>query len=130
MTRTELHEQHISKWAGLLQEAETSGLTIKDWCKIHEIRETTFYYWKRQIQSKSGPEHGLSSPSHMEHPVPHFVELDIHAQKEDTACSHNTERTNLQHPEFLIQFHGCRIAVNRDFHEEDLMKIFRVASHV
>lgn len=130
MTRTELHEQHISKWRELLQEAKTSGLTTKEWCKINGIQETTFYYWKRQVKSKDCPGHELPSPSHIEHPVPCFAELDIHAKKEDTAYGHNTHKADIHPPEFLIQFHGCKIAVNQDFQEEDLLKIFRVASHV
>lgn len=130
MTRTELHEQYISEWAELLQKAKTSGLTIKEWCRINEIRETTFYYWKRQVKLKNCPGQEQPSSPHVEHPAPYFVELDIRAEKEDTICSHNTGKVSIQHPEFLIQFHGCQIAVNQDFQEEDLMKVLRVVSHV
>lgn len=128
MTRAEMHEKRIAKWTQLVQEAQDSGLTIKGWCKEHGILENTFYYWKRQLKSQCSkkPETPVSLSNR--HPTPHFAELNI--EKEISISDRADDRNGISQPEFLIQFRDCQIAVSRNFQEEDLMKIFRVAEHV
>ncbi len=35
----------------LLHEQQTSGLSVKAYCKEHGISQSTFYFWKRKFQS-------------------------------------------------------------------------------
>ncbi len=128
MTRAKMHEKRIAKWTQLVQEAQDSGLTIKGWCKEHGIQENTFYYWKRQLKSQNSE--GLKAPVPLSdrHPAPHFAELNI--EKEISAFDRANDRNGISQPEFLIPFRDCQIAVSRNFQEEDLRKIFRVAEHV
>lgn len=48
MTQAEIREEERKRWNELLREAETSDLTIKEWCKNKGIEESTYYYRKRQ----------------------------------------------------------------------------------
>nr|WP_305114696.1 hypothetical protein [uncultured Acetatifactor sp.] len=127
MTRKELREANNSKWSVLLQEAEASGLTVKEWCKSKGIRETTFYYRKKQAK---GEEAIATQHSGTGHPAPCFVEVDICNGNGAAPHSDGPESQGRSLPEFLIQIQGCQIAVGHGFEEEDLRKIFRVASHV
>lgn len=128
MTRIELREQRISRWTALLQEAQTSGLTIKEWCKSNGIQESTFHYWKRQLHPKeASPTPEQPPSSSIEPPIPCFAELDIRMEKESSPF---VSPSKLMNPEFLIQIRDFQVAVNPGFTEEDLMKLFRVASHV
>lgn len=128
MTRAEMREKRIAKWTQLVREAQDSGLTIKGWCKEHGILEKTFYYWKRQLKSQNSENPKAPVPISARHPAPHFAELNI--EKEVPTFDRMNDRNGISQPEFLIQFHDCQIAVSRDFREEDLRKIFRVAEHV
>ena len=128
MTQKEQREANVSRWSALVQEAESSSLTIREWCKAKGIRETTFYYWKKQI--KAGGPAVPTSPREAGRPAPCFVEVDICTEEGDSPVSGYTDGLKGNSPRFLIRIHNCQIAVSRDFQEEDLRKIFRVASHV
>ncbi|MCM1412649.1 MAG: transposase [Lachnospiraceae bacterium] len=123
MTRAEIHEKRISEWSHLIQEAQDSTLSIKEWCLEKGIHENTFYYWKRQLRSQNGE--SRTAPA-----APVFVELDISPEVETPSCSRGDAQEGAVCPEFLIQLRECRIAVSQGFQEEDLMKVLRVASHV
>ena len=38
------------EWAALLREWETSGLTRSEFCRKHNIKCSTFDYWRRQLR--------------------------------------------------------------------------------
>ena len=44
---------HMNKeqFLQLLHEQQTSGLSVKAYCKEHGISQSTFYFWKRKFQS-------------------------------------------------------------------------------
>lgn len=128
MTRKELREANNSKWSVLLQEAEASGLTVKEWCESKGIREMTFYYRKKQV--KGGEAASATQYQGAKHPAPCFVEVDICNGNGAAPHSDGPDGQGRSLPEFLIQIQGCQIAVSHGFEEEDLRKIFRVASHV
>ena len=47
-------------WAKRIQELQTSGLTMKDWCLEHKISYSTMGYWMRKLNVKeSGKDDGL-----------------------------------------------------------------------
>ena len=41
--------QRMAEWAQRVSECRSSGLTVRRWCKQHEINEKTYYYWQRRI---------------------------------------------------------------------------------
>jgi transposase-like protein len=40
----------------LLEEHETSGYTVREFCEISELNEATFYSWLRKYRSREGEE--------------------------------------------------------------------------
>ena len=40
----------IQQWVKLLQMANESGLSRRDWCKENDISENAFYYWQRKLR--------------------------------------------------------------------------------
>ncbi|MBS4039961.1 MAG: hypothetical protein KGZ81_05115 [Flavobacteriales bacterium] len=38
------------KWANIIAERNASGLNVKDWCRINNIKESAYYYWLRKIR--------------------------------------------------------------------------------
>lgn len=49
-TRQVAHEVRRQQWALVMQERRESGLTIQEFCRAHEIKEKTFYYWQRRLR--------------------------------------------------------------------------------
>ncbi len=66
----------------LLNEFERAeGLTVKDFCKLHDVSEGTFYNWRRKYQNRDTE--GGNGPSKR------FIPLDL------GSLLTNTERTAL-----------------------------------
>ena len=64
----------IEKWSRLIAEQKNSGLTIRDFCRQHDLSWHAYYYWLRKIREHIEPE--LSScPAE---PQTVFTELPVH----------------------------------------------------
>ena len=57
----------MKKWAGIIQEAATSGLTKTEFCARKGIDRRQFFHWQKQIREyvlENNPELGLPAPPH------------------------------------------------------------------
>jgi len=36
-------------WRRTVREQRQSGLSIREFCRKHEVRETAFYFWRREL---------------------------------------------------------------------------------
>ena len=43
-------EYRLQEWSGMLQSQKQSGLTVKQWCEEHGIRENAYYYRLRKVR--------------------------------------------------------------------------------
>ena len=43
-------DQKREFWSKLIAEQETSGQTIRAFCKEHVVADHTFYYWRKRLQ--------------------------------------------------------------------------------
>ena len=53
----------MKKWAGILQEANASGLTKTEWCERNGINRRQFFHWQKRIREfvlEQNPDLGLS----------------------------------------------------------------------
>jgi transposase-like protein len=39
------------KWRGIIRGAEASGLSLRAYCKQHDVDLSQFYYWRRALQT-------------------------------------------------------------------------------
>jgi hypothetical protein len=53
---------HFSQW-------ESSGLSMAEYCRLHEIRPSTFYGWNKRYGKKMGSIPKVTSPSFVEVPI-------------------------------------------------------------
>lgn len=49
-TRDIATEYRLSHWAGVLQERNVSGLSIKAYCERTGLRENVYFYWQRKLR--------------------------------------------------------------------------------
>jgi len=57
----------MKKWAGIIQEAATSGLTKTEFCAQNGIDRRQFFHWQKRIREyvlDNNPELGLPMPVH------------------------------------------------------------------
>lgn len=40
----------LTHWAGILQERQSSGMSIRAYCKSEGICENVYYYWQRKLR--------------------------------------------------------------------------------
>jgi hypothetical protein len=45
----------LQRWQQRIQEHIQSGLSVSEYCRIHEIEPYNFYYWRRRIVSPDKP---------------------------------------------------------------------------
>ena len=76
----------MQKWAGIIQEAATSGLTKTEFCARKGIDRRQFFHWQKQIREyvlENNPELGLPAPPHGQMPPDSGSQLTDHA---GTSC--------------------------------------------
>jgi len=49
-TREITSEYRLSHWAGVIQERNTSGLSVKAYCESIGIHTNVYFYWQRKIR--------------------------------------------------------------------------------
>lgn len=45
------HKELAGHWETLIKERTESGMTIKEWCHQHGIKESKYYYWSRTLRT-------------------------------------------------------------------------------
>ena len=49
-TRLATKELHLQEWSRIIQDCKSSGLTIEDYCKQHQLSRNSYFYWKRLVK--------------------------------------------------------------------------------
>lgn len=65
------HEVIAERWAVLIKERIDSGMTIKEWCRERNIKESQYYYWLKAFREEEADEMGQERQSSP------FVELPV-----------------------------------------------------
>jgi hypothetical protein len=71
-------------WRRHLKQRQSSGLTVRAFCSLHQLKETSFFFWKKEIAKRdreaapTAPTPAFVSVSIVESPAPrHETPLDI-----------------------------------------------------
>lgn len=57
------------QWLNIIKERQTSGLTIKAWCRQNNIRVNAYYYWLRRVRESACSEYLTEVQSDSQSPV-------------------------------------------------------------
>jgi len=41
------------QWTEIIRECRSSGQSVRSWCKEHNIKEQSYYYWLRKIREQT-----------------------------------------------------------------------------
>jgi hypothetical protein len=70
--------QREQTWRRHLRRQRASGLTVRDYCVRHQLRETAFYFWRREIAARDDERHATSAADiSATHPEPAFVPVTL-----------------------------------------------------
>ena len=72
-------ELRLQSWSELITECQSSCMTVKAWCELHDVNVKSYYYWLRKIRKLSlenAPVPTGSIPTKPEQPVK-FRKLEV-----------------------------------------------------
>jgi len=50
--------QRLSEWGERITSCRSSGVSVRTWCREHEISEKTYFYWQRRIYQTLSAQQG------------------------------------------------------------------------
>jgi len=60
-------EEKRAYWRGVLERQQESGLSIRQFCREHQVSEASFHSWKRKIVGHTGAEATSSEAGEQKH---------------------------------------------------------------
>ncbi len=128
-----------SRWQVLITEALSSGMTKREWCRLHDISIRKFFYWQNKLRKKAllKAETQPKALAAADYPIsdeePAFLELAPPGEiscAEDTAftrpASPDKATVETLKPELLLAYGGFQILVSHETGEDVLRKVIRV----
>src|SRR5205809_4620500 len=91
-------------WGRILEEAATSGISMREFCRQRRLKETQFYWWRRMLKS-GGQERRVERPLGRERGSFALVSEEVGAMTADLE---------------LVLRDGRRLRIGRGVEEESL----------
>ena len=123
----------IRHWIGVIQEANSSDLTHKEWCMQNGISRRQFYYWQKKVREyliESGKTSGLlqtieSQPAeaNLEPIAPVFCEVPLAPRQR---IEHDTD---FSQPELVLNYGPFQLLVGGNISERTLTTVIAVIRH-
>ena len=115
------HKERVEIWKARIQEAETSGIPIRHWCKEHDIDPRRYYYWHKVINNENAIEshcnHDSVDQALKNRKVPLITEIRFS----------NTDKSQpLITPQVMIVKNDCQIFVGQMFDSSVLKQVIEV----
>jgi putative transposase len=100
-------EYRLSQWMQVIQERQSSGQSVKDFCQLRGISKNAYYYWQRKLRNTACEDLVKSNePASL---VPNgWIELASEQQMKNSLD---------------IEVNGCRISVDADTDSELLKRV-------
>ena len=122
----EVHEIRLAQWKKIIQDANTSGMSKKEWCAAHGYSMKQFYYWQRNVR-KSMIEEARNKG---ELQLSGFAELKAPCQE----TTYNERNVFLEtgngsmalQPEMVLMTADCRILIGSHITEKTLATVLKV----
>lgn len=119
-TRKVTRQYRLSRWAPLIKECKSSGMTVKAWCLENNVNEKQFYYWQRRVREElcSAVAHNTESFD-----APTFVPL--------TTTENDCQPvTSLFQPDMVLGYGDMRVEISNSTSPQLLAEVMKVIGHV
>jgi transposase-like protein len=85
-------------WRRVVQQQAASGGTIRDFCRRNRLRESTFYFWRRQLQRRDSER----PPARVA-----FVPVSVKPEAAEPAAREDPEGTQVGRIEIVLPAGQC-----------------------
>ena len=85
----------MQNWVSIIQDQKSSGLTINEYCREHQISRNAYFYWLRKIRRTALESSGCS-----------FTEVPISDVWQETASPPFSPQMTIQIGKSLISVNG------------------------
>lgn len=128
----------LKHWMSIIQTANTSGLSKKDWCKKNGISRDSFYYWQKKIRelAAAGELSGSSQlQNSLDNTIPPVKKEFFEISLPDTGFSDETRSAqNLMSGSnssgVVLHFRGFTLDINEDSSMHALANVIKVLKNV
>ena len=126
----EKYSMKLTYWTRLIREANSSGMSILDWCEKNQISKRQYYYWHKHVMQstyRSLIDRGFQPPE--------VIVKEDETRPSEPVFAELTPPVAVPKPKsddsgITLQTGDIRVCVDRGFSEEDLEKVMRVIGHV
>lgn len=84
-TRLTKHQLRIKEWRDIILKRNESGLTVREFCKVHQLNEKRYFYWQRQIRMEEQSKMSLPDVTEAEANAVIFAPLQATASPESSS---------------------------------------------
>ena len=74
----------LEQWTRLIQDCQSSGMRVDDWCEANGVTHHAYYYWLRKVRKAACQD--LSVTSEMESST-HFKQLEVQVPTANTQAA-------------------------------------------
>ena len=78
------NQYRLEQWTRLIQDCQSSGMRVDEWCEANGVTHHAYYYWLRKVRKAACQD--LSVTSEME-PSTHFKHLEVQVQTANTQAA-------------------------------------------
>lgn len=107
-------------WRKHMRRSRESGVTIREYCAKHDIKESAFYWWRRELNRRDAAEQETRTPPTANNPSPKletapvsFAQLVIPKEGTSNSQSHIT----------VVLSQGREIRINPGFDETTFTRV-------
>ena len=117
-------ELRLQEWANDLKEARESGLGQKTWCKLHNIKYSTFRYRVKVINDELKKRQSMAAKE-AALPAVQFAEVPAELMNMDSVDSHTTCSSEIK-----LETAHAKLSIPSNIPQEQLRTILEVALNV
>ena len=78
------NQYRLEQWTRLIQDCQSSGMRVDDWCEANGVTHHAYYYWLRKVRKAACQD--LSVTSEMESST-HFKQLEVQLPAANTQAA-------------------------------------------
>ena len=101
-TRVTKHQLKVQEWQAIILKRSESGLSVREFCKVHQLDEKRYFYWQHVIRMEAQASMSLPNVTASEEPDVIFAPLDV---------SDSTQSTNSSSSGLTLQVGSITIGV-------------------
>ncbi|WP_088186828.1 hypothetical protein [Desulfosporosinus sp. FKA] len=119
-------QYRYDRWVGIISERNASGLSIKDWCRQNDVKETSYYYWLKKIR------HSIVESLEPEDHKDELTFVPMLSQPKTNELNHvNDDKTSsAPHSEVILKLGEITIEFGSQASQELILNVLRTLRNV